>query len=132
VIVRRATPADIASFYGAAEVPLDMLVLWDGDEAIAMAGVCWLEDGAYVALVLRQVARRYPKQLMRAARVVRALIENLGVPVYAERDPDEPTADRLLRHCGFEPDGRRYVYAVSLDGRRVRGAVGVPVAARAA
>lgn len=122
--IRSATPEDIAEFYGWVNVPHDLLVL-ESDKPIAIAGLLQFDDGVWVAMMLRPEARRYPKQLMRGARVVRALIETIGVPVYAERDPDEPTADRLLRHCGFEPDGDRYVYAVSLDGGRVRGAAGV-------
>jgi hypothetical protein len=129
---RPATQADIAAFYGEARVPVEMVVIGEA----AIGGLCWLDDGVYaVSWIKRPVS---PKQLMRAAHAVRSMIEQAGVQVYATRDPDEPSADRFLRHLGFEPCGDRYAYVrhaepaarpVPADGRRVRGHAGAGAAA---
>lgn len=121
MIVRDATPEDIAEFYGEPAVPVRLVYL-HGDGFTAIGGLVWLDDGVYAVSAIN--GERKPMQLMRAARAVRYLIENAGVDVYATPAPDEPSADSLLRHCGFKRDGDRYVYAVSADGGRVRGAAG--------
>ena len=115
-MIRDATRADIAQFYGAPAVPLDMLALVDGDEVLGVAGLAYCDDGVFAISSLAPV--RDSIELVRLAILVLDKVEASTVPVYATRDPDEPTSDRCLRHLGFVPaDGDLYEYRADDPGR---------------
>lgn len=122
--LRTATAEDIKCMYGApAAVPVSMVVL-DNGGPIAIAGIAHLDEGAFAVSWIKDEAKDSPKAILRAARVVRQMIEALGEPVYARNDADEPTADRFLRHIGFvrqsgpeETEGL-YVYSHPATSRR--------------
>jgi hypothetical protein len=106
--VRPATADDIAAVYGELIVPATLLAIDGGIGGMAridgeLWAVSWLSDD--VSLIM---AARLGAEVMR-------LVAQAGEPVYAEADVEEPTADRTLRHYGFEPEGERYVF------RRVPG-----------
>lgn len=108
--LRPATDADIAAFYGSAKVPVCLIAMVNADQPIGIGGLAWCEDGVWAVSWLTDEAKRCPKTVMRAAHAVRQMIEEVGEPVYAHKEEDEPTADRFLRHLGFHLEGDRYAY----------------------
>jgi hypothetical protein len=105
---RPATDADIAAFYGEARVPVRLIAI--GDPAVGIGGLAWCEDGVWAVSWFKPEAKSCPKAILRAAAAVRKMIEEVGGPVYAHNDEEEPTADRFLRHLGFERDGDHYEF----------------------
>jgi len=112
-MIRPATDADIAAFYGQPQVPVRMIVM-DNDGVTGIGGLAWCDDGVFAVSWLTEKAKQYPREVLRAAMLVREMIEDVAEPVYANADQDEPTADAFLRHIGFRQEEGRYVYRVAL------------------
>lgn len=113
--IRPATDKDVRSFYGDVCVPVKMLAM--GDPVVALAGLAWCDDGVFAVSWIRPGARAYPGAMMRLGVGVAKMAEEAGCAVYATPDENEPTAERLLEHIGFERKGDRYEYRTDLPDR---------------
>ena len=45
----------------------------------------------------------HPREIVKAVRIVRELLNDVDLPVYATPDEYETTADQFLKHVGFVP-----------------------------
>ncbi len=102
MIFRPATDIDMAQFYGAPQVPVDLYVLDNGRGPIAIGGLAYLDDGAFAVSWVKDEARKHPRDIIKAGRLILRGAAELGIPLFARRDHDEPTSARLLQHLGFE------------------------------
>ena len=101
--IRAAARSDFTEYYGV-EPPSSVVAYaaFDGDEIIGIGGVALEKDAGVVFLDTKVDLKYHKRELIRATRRVLAVMKKLRRPVLAYRDPDNPKAERLLRHWGFE------------------------------
>jgi len=112
-VIRPATRADLAAFYGPGKLPLTVrAVVGLVDGAVVGCGGISEIDGILVAFSdFRPTARRYKLAIVKAAAAVIAEAQRSGARfIYAEADPHEPGAERWMRALGFRPTGRARFY----------------------
>jgi hypothetical protein len=112
VVVRRATPAEVAVLAPGNERPT--MKAWVGaipgsspeSERIVGFGGLAFSRGRWIAFCeLSNEARRYKRAIIRAGRNVLDAARRDGHSfVYAQADADEPMARRWLESLGFQPD----------------------------
>lgn len=72
-------------------------------EVIGVAGIMFSRPPQAFSKLNKKI---HPKDIVRAMRLMRQLLNKQSVPIYAMPDEDEPTANGFLRHVGFtEIDG---------------------------
>lgn len=106
-IIREATAADLAAFYGKAPArTVRAMVAVLGDDPIAVCGLAYQGGGLPLLLFseMKPEMRRFPKMILKGARAALALAR--GVSAVAVANPDEALSPKLLRHLGFVPSGR--------------------------
>jgi len=122
-VIRWATAADIASFYGDRQPPgpLRALVSEVDGEVEAVGGICYPRGGWPT---LFSDIRPGTRSAVRVWKGARAILERVvgDQPVVAVADRDEPGAPRLLERLGFErfgetPEGPMYRFTPRGDGR---------------
>ena len=74
-------------------------------EVIGIGGLGYRPDSTTIAFAeISDTLRKYPLAVHRAGRMGMALIKASGVPlVISEAQPNNPAAERWLKHFGFEP-----------------------------
>jgi hypothetical protein len=100
---RYATQDDVAQWFeGRVPSTMRALVIEDGGEVIAIAGLA--PAGAFTQAFsdVKPAARRHPIALGRMVDAFRQMMDSVAGPVMALCNADEPTAPGLLRHLGFE------------------------------
>ena len=109
-IVRPATRADLDAFYagrGARPTVTALVGELDG-EVIAIGGIAETDGKSIAFFDMTDRARRYPIRIVKVARQILAQAVAKGAIVHAQRDLNEPGAERFLEHLGFRPaDGGR-------------------------
>lgn len=99
--VRPATAADVVAFYGEPQsATIRAVVALEDGKPIGIAGIARKCGVLMMFSEMKPEMRKYPKQMLKAAKKLMTLIE--GLPVLAVADPNEPTAERLLRHLGLD------------------------------
>jgi N-acetylglutamate synthase-like GNAT family acetyltransferase len=112
VTVRRATRADIEAFSDLANKPTirAYVGVLDG-EIIAIGGLAFSMGRWFAFCDLTEKARKYKLTIARVGKRIMDDAREMGLRfVYADADPNEPTAVRWLTSLGFEPDPRTLVY----------------------
>jgi len=118
VVVRRATPAEIAALAPGDDRPT--MKAWvgvipgasPGTERIVGFGGLAFRQGRWIAFCeLSDEARRHKRAIVRAGRDVMDAARRDGhCFVYAQADADEPMARRWLESLGFQPDNKTGLY----------------------
>jgi hypothetical protein len=105
-MIRPATAADIAAFYGAPPMlSLRAMVAVDDGTPVAVAGLAYQGAGKppYLFSDIAPAMRRHAKTILRGARAMLAQLARPGMAALA--DPEHPGAARLLMRLGFVPAG---------------------------
>jgi hypothetical protein len=111
--VRPATIADVRRYYGELKTlpTVDAVVGELAGDLIGIGGFAHIQGRIVGFMDLKPAARPWVIHLYRAVReyMRKAQDEDYKI-IYVEPNKDEPTADRFLRHFGFEPvdDGAVY------------------------
>ena len=115
-IIRPATAADLAVFYGA--IPgrsVRALVAELAGKPIAIAGIAYQQDGAppYLFSDMKPEMRRFPVAIIKGAREMLKRLARPGLAAVA--DPSKPNAGRVLASLGFVhvasgPQGEIYLF----------------------
>jgi len=72
------------------------------DRCLGVAGVAYSKPLQCFSRMTAEM-KTYPRQIVQTIRLVRKLLNDFTLPIYAMPDEDEPlTADGFLRHVGFE------------------------------
>ena|SRR5688572_18600318 len=102
--LRWATPEDIDAFYGKRPPQTVRALVLEIDGIVMGIGGLTSEVGQVVAFIdLKPEAKKYKKSLVRALWTgYEKLMRGNKVPIIAVADPNEPTAEGLLKHFGFE------------------------------
>lgn len=108
MIVRRAAREDIEAFTDAPNRP--SLLAWAGEidgKIVGIAGLAFVK-GRWVAFCdLLPEAREYKYKIARTAVRIFAEARKRGIRfIYAEANPEEPSAVRWIESLGFEIDPR--------------------------
>lgn len=69
--------------------------------AIGVAGIMFSKPPQCFSKLDDEV-KEHPRSIVTAMRVLRKMLDSQSVPVYATPDEDEPTANKFLKHVGFE------------------------------
>jgi hypothetical protein len=119
-VIRPATAADAAAFYGA-ERPMKSMrgfvAELNGD--VVGVGGFYYERGYLIAFSeMKESLRPYRKAIVRGARRIMAQIIERKLPVFALANCDEPTAPQFLKGLGFTffchtPQGDIYKHEVT-------------------
>lgn len=106
--VRPATRSDIAAFSDLANKPTVRAWIGELDGAIIALGGIALVKGRWIAFVdLTEAARPYKMTIARTAIRFLEAARRDGIRfIYAERDVNEPSAERWLTSLGFTIDPR--------------------------
>ena len=108
IVIRPARGDDVEAFFGRPS-PFTLInaEVADSDgEILALMGVYWYEKRRYIFSDMRETALKYRKKILATAK---AFMRKLPKGVYyAVPDTRHPTADRFLRHLGFEIDSTLY------------------------
>jgi hypothetical protein len=116
VTIRAATKADIEGFSG---VPLARTVrafVAEKDGAlVGIGGLAYYPDHVLAFSEITDPLREHKTTIWRVCRRIVDMMKNCRAPVYAVRNPDEPTAGALLERMGFalvgkERNGEVYVW----------------------
>lgn len=100
--IRPATSADVEAWYGAPQRKTFRGVVGEvNGEVVAIGGVYRERDMMIGIAGLRPHVRHRKKDAVRFARAGLKILQDYQI-VVAFADKDEPTADGLLRHLGFE------------------------------
>lgn len=102
--VRTATREDAIALMGSCPHTMKAFVgVLDG-KPIAIGGLSYQRGRVVAFCNLSDDMRKRPVALHKAARaVMRAALDSGHRYIFAERDPDEPTAARWLERLGFRP-----------------------------
>lgn len=102
--LRWATPEDIDAFYGKRPPQTVRAMILEIDGVVVGIGGLTSEPGQAVAFIdLKPEAKQHKKALVRALRTgYDKLMRDNKLPIIAVADPNEPTAEGLLKHFGFE------------------------------
>ena len=71
-------------------------------ETVAVIGIAYTKPPQCFSFIKEGIARRFPRVVVGAMKLMRDLLNDLDVPIYATPDNDEPAADSFLRHLGFQ------------------------------
>ena len=98
--IRRANQADVERWYeGRPVFSMKGYVAEKDGELLGIGGVFRNGGHRYAFAEMLPESHRWAKSILRMAKKV---MEDVGDDtVYAVRQEDEPTADRLLKHLGF-------------------------------
>lgn len=114
MIIRPVREADVLQMCGKLfDRMMRGIAVEDDGELVAVAGVIH-QDTMQCFSEMTDRLRRSPKNLVRAGRVLRDMLDGYTVPVFALTDPDKPAHGRFLEWMGF-----RFV-AVTTQGRLYR------------
>lgn len=106
--VKPAKEADILQFFGRPS-PVTLrkaLAAVEDEEVIALAGVYISENRQYIFSEIKEKALKYRKRVLKHAKeFMRSLPKGV---YYAVADHRRDTADKFLRHLGFEQDMNLY------------------------
>lgn len=91
--------------------------LLDGD-VVGLGGLFWYEGWPIVFSQIKDSMRAKRKDCARAVRLLMNFLDDLGFPVYALQDPDEPTSAGLLAKLGFVRTGIEIEHGELLMRRR--------------
>lgn len=83
------------------------VILEDG-APIALGGLAFHGPFVEVFSETTEAAKKHPVSIYRVARTMMRRVRELGRLTYATRNPDEPTAERLLNRLGFTDNGGGY------------------------
>lgn len=121
-VIRPATPEDVESWYGKKQRASMRAIVGELEGEIVAIGGVYREEGAMVGLVgVRHHVRHRRRDLALMAREGRKILQDYAF-VVAFADKDEPTADGLIRHFGFEHHGSTKLGEVYLWTNKHKGA----------
>lgn len=112
-VVRPATIADVRAYYGKRKTlpTVDAVVGELDGELIGIGGFAHTNGRIIGFMDLKPAARPWVRHLYGAVRQYMRKAQDVEYKViYACPDEDEATADRFLRHFGFEPIVDKSVY----------------------
>lgn len=113
IVIRPAKREDVEAFFGRPPpftITHTQVADKDG-EILALMGVYWYESRRCIFSELKEEALIYRKKILATAK---AFVRKLPKGVYyAVADDERETADRFLRHLGFEYDAGLYRIEVS-------------------
>ncbi len=78
------------------------IVVVDGARTLGVGGFYLSSIGAVAFSKVSDELKRKPRQILKAARMLLAMIRSKGLVAYAERDPKIETAASFLEHLGFK------------------------------
>lgn len=108
-----ATREMIAEHYG--DVPgrtMRAIAAVKDGRVIGVAGACLLPAGQMVFGEFTDELKAHPRAMLKGWKVLRALLDQSGLPAYTLCDRTFEAAERFLRHLGFEKyAGEIYVWA---------------------
>ncbi len=73
----------------------------DGRRTLGVGGFYLSSIGAIVFSKISDELKRRPRQILKVARMLLAMVRSRGLVAYAERDPKIATAESFLEHLGF-------------------------------
>ena len=102
-LIRQARRSDVIDMNGKyyKESFSGYAVELDG-KVIGIAGLLH-SNPAQVVSDMKDEMRKYPKTIIRMARIIRDMITETPYPVYATPSPYESNARRMLEYVGFKP-----------------------------
>jgi hypothetical protein len=104
MLIRPLTREDLRTWWP--EVPLARTVRGFAAEQdntlLGVAGLMYLPTVVYAFAEMREGGERYPVSIMRVARLMRGLMQEVQAPIVARADEDYPNAGALLERVGFE------------------------------
>ena len=71
-------------------------------EVVGIAGLAYAKPIQCFSVIKDELKNR-PRDIVRAAKLVREMLDESPLPVYATPDVDAPTACKFLTHIGFVP-----------------------------
>jgi hypothetical protein len=112
VVVRRATPAEIAALAPSDDRPTVKAWVGELDGRIVGFGGLAFKQGRWIAFCeLSEDARHYKRAIVTAGRGVIDEARRVGHRfVYARADDNESMARRWLESLGFQPDKKTGLY----------------------
>lgn len=99
---RYATRDDVAQWFGHVPSTMRALVIEDGGEVIAIAGLSTMGDHVQAFSDIKPAARKNRVALGRMAVAFGRLLAQVRGPVFAVCEAAEPTSPGLLAHLGFQ------------------------------
>lgn len=104
-VIRPATPADVEAWYGKPQRRSFRGIVGTVDDEVVAIGGVYREQGFVVGIAgLKPSVRHRKKDAVRFAREGLKILQDYRI-VVAFADSNEPTADGLIKHLGFEHHG---------------------------
>lgn len=102
-IIRRATAADVTSWYGKpVERSMRAIVAEIDGRAIGLAGYAFDGERMIAFSEMKDELRQHKKTILRAAREYMRMLREYKVPVVAIANQNEKSAVFFLLHIGFK------------------------------
>jgi hypothetical protein len=103
--IRPMTADDLKAWWKGADLPRTVrgFVAEHDGRIMGVSGLMYLPHRIIAFAEMVDEGQQYPLTIMRMARKMKALMDEVSVPIFAEPDGQFPNSRRFLEHVGFKP-----------------------------